>query len=165
MYYESVFKGLNEKGVRYLVVGGMAVVLHGIVRLTADLDIVIDFRKDNVLKLVDCMEELGYKPRVPVAAIELADEERRKNWIEEKNMEVFSFLDTKNQLHLVDVLIKNPLDFEGMYGRRKTINAGGIDIPVVSIADLVKLKKIPGREKDLEDLRSIKKMMEIRDGD
>lgn len=40
--YEPIFSRLNEQGGRYLVVGGLAVVLHGHARLTVDLDRVVD---------------------------------------------------------------------------------------------------------------------------
>lgn len=165
MYYEEVFRDLNEKGVRYLVVGGMAVVLHGIVRLTADLDILVDLKKENVLKLISAMENLGYKPRVPVPATDLADEKKRHDWITEKNMEVFTFIDPKTPLHLVDVLIKEPVNFEQVYERKVTIEAAGISIPVISIKDLMKLKQIPGREKDLNDFKSLENLIKLKNED
>jgi predicted nucleotidyltransferase len=161
MYYEKVFRELNKKGVRYLVVGGMAVVLHGIVRLTADLDLMIDLSKDNVLKFISSMDSLGYKPRLPVAAEEFADEEKRKQWSEEKNMTVFSFFDPKMTIHLVDVFVDYPINFEEAYSRKEIINAADLAIPVVALEDLVALKKISGREQDLADIESIK---ELNDG-
>jgi hypothetical protein len=165
MYYEEVFRELNEKGVKYLVVGGMAVVLHGIVRLTADLDIIIDLGRENALKLVSAMDKLGYKPRVPVPAGDFADVEKRESWIKEKNMEVFSFFDPKNSLHLVDVLIKEPIDFEEAYKKRSMVEAAGVKIPVVSIRDLIRLKNILMREKDLLDIAALKKLEGINHGD
>ncbi len=165
MYYEDVFRELNSNDVRYLVVGGTAIVLHGIVRLTADLDIMVDMSKENIMRLVSSMENLGYKPRVPVDARELADAQKRKSWVEEKNMKVFSFLDSKNQLHIVDVLVKEPIGFEEAYDRKIIVEAAGIPIPVVSLEDLIRLKEIPKREKDLDDLKSLKKLRdEIGDG-
>ena len=163
MYYEEIFRELNKKGVRYLVVGGMAVVLHGIVRLTADLDLMVDLKKENLLKLISAMEGLGYKPRLPVKAQDFAEAEKRKEWIEEKNMEVFSFFDPKMPLHLVDILVRCPIDFDGAYNRRKTVEAGGIRIPVVSLGDLKELKGISGREQDLADLESIDELEELKD--
>jgi len=162
MYYEEVFRELDEKGVRYMVVGGMAIVLHGIVRFTADLDIITDLRRENVLRLVAAMDSLGYKPRAPVAAADLVDPAKRKIWINEKNMEVFSFFDPKTPLHLVDILIKEPIEFEDAYSRKVTVEAAGIMIPVVSIEDLIRLKMIPGREKDIDDLKSLKKLVKIK---
>lgn len=49
MFYEKVFRILSEKGVRYAVMGGVALVLHGVVRFTADLDLIVDLDK-KILK-------------------------------------------------------------------------------------------------------------------
>lgn len=47
MYYELVFRNLNKKKVRYVVIGGIAVNLHGIPRATADLDLMVDLEKET----------------------------------------------------------------------------------------------------------------------
>ena len=47
--FEEIVKALNKNGVRYLVVGGMAVVAHGYGRLTYDLDLVIKLTKENII--------------------------------------------------------------------------------------------------------------------
>ena len=155
MYYEEVFKELNAKKVRYLIVGGMAVVLHGIVRLTADLDIMIDLGKKNADAFISAMGGLGYRPRVPVKAAEFAEPEKRAAWMKEMGMKVLSFFDQKAPMHTVDVFVYEPIDFEEAYGRKKMIKAGKLRLPVVSIEDLKKLKAISGREQDLADIRSL----------
>ena len=48
MLYEQLFKGLHTHRIRYLVVGAVAVNLHGIPRMTADLDVMVDLEKENV---------------------------------------------------------------------------------------------------------------------
>jgi hypothetical protein len=68
MYYEEVFRELNRKRVRYLVAGGIALVLHGVVRLTADLDLILDMSQTNLTKFLAVMKKLGYKPKLPVKA-------------------------------------------------------------------------------------------------
>lgn len=66
---ERALQALNSAGVRYLVVGGVAVVLHGHLRTTADLDLVVQLERENVLKAVRALAGLGYRPRAPVAAL------------------------------------------------------------------------------------------------
>jgi uncharacterized protein (DUF1330 family) len=56
MYYLEVFSSLNKFGVRYLVVGGVALVLHGVLRLTADLDLVVDLAEDNLVKFLKALK-------------------------------------------------------------------------------------------------------------
>jgi len=52
MVYEDIFTKLNERKVNYLVVGGIALVLHGVVRLTADLDLIVKLQSDNLAKFI-----------------------------------------------------------------------------------------------------------------
>lgn len=52
MYYEDVFSELNKSKVKYLVTGGVALNLHGIPRMTADLDLMVDSKRGNLMKLV-----------------------------------------------------------------------------------------------------------------
>jgi hypothetical protein len=66
MFYEEMFKQLNRRHIDYTVVGGVALVMHGVVRLTADLDLMLHLDEKNLNKFIDLMSDLGYKPRIPV---------------------------------------------------------------------------------------------------
>ena len=81
-YYEEVFRKLQEGEIRYLVVGGIAVSLYGAVRLTVDADIILELSLENIRRFVSVMEELSYKPKVPVDPMDFADPQKRKQWIE-----------------------------------------------------------------------------------
>ena len=48
MYYENVFRSLQKNNIRYAVAGGIALVLHGVVRFTADLDLIVDLEQENL---------------------------------------------------------------------------------------------------------------------
>src|SRR4051812_8976644 len=87
----AVIRALNEAGVRYLVVGGLAVVAHGYVRFTADLDLVVDLREENARAAVSALTGVGYRPRAPVPAEQFADAGIRAGWVRDKGMMVFSF--------------------------------------------------------------------------
>jgi hypothetical protein len=75
--FESIMATLGAQDVRFLVVGGMAMVAHGHGRLTHDLDLVIALEHDNILRAFAALGSLGYQPRVPVTAEEFADPARR----------------------------------------------------------------------------------------
>lgn len=64
---EKVIGALNQERVRFLVAGGVAVVLHGYLRTTADLDLVVQLDSSNVLRALRALGSLGYRPRAPVA--------------------------------------------------------------------------------------------------
>ncbi len=162
MVYEEIIQALNKGRVDYLVAGGVAVVLHGVIRMTADLDLVLALDTDNLKKFLSTIKTLGYRPRVPVSEKDILDPEKRRQWIEEKNMLALSFYNPKNPLLLVDVLIdqeSQPMDFEKMKQGSVKYKIGRLSVPVVSVDDIIKLKKAAGRDQDKAD---IKALMEIR---
>ncbi len=61
MFYEELFRQLNRKHIDYVVVGGVALVMHGVVRLTADLDLMLHLEEKNLRRFVDLMNELRYR--------------------------------------------------------------------------------------------------------
>jgi hypothetical protein len=162
MYYEEIFRSLNKTRVRYLVVGGVAIVLHGVVRLTVDLDIMLDLEKKNIGLFLDAMKSSGYKPKIPVHPEEFADSAKRDLWRTEKNMLVFSFFNPKKPFEELDVFIRNPIDFSEAYDKRKVYEVSGASIPVVSLDDLKKLKKLSGRKQDEADIAALEALEELR---
>jgi len=160
MYYLDVISLLNKLGVRYLVIGGVALVLHGVVRLTADIDFLIDLKKGNVRKFLYAMKTLGYKPKLPVDPSGLLDPKIRKEWLAKKNMLAFSFIHPEEDYKLIDLLINEPVPFSGAYIRKQIIHAGKIPINVVSLKDLIKLKKKSAKEQDLKDIEMLRELGE-----
>lgn len=167
MFYEEVFRKLGEQKVRYAVAGGVALVLHGVVRMTADLDLIVDLDYENLRKFIVVMNELGYRPRTPgVAAEDLLDPNIRGEWITGKGMEVFSFQHRDRQINQVDVFITEPVAFDILAGELVRITARDVAVPVVSRTHLKMLKRISGRPQDLADIEAIEELeeMEKKDG-
>ncbi len=165
MFYEHVFRNLNKKGIKYVVIGGIALNLHGVPRATADLDIAVAIEEKNLLKIVDVFKMMGYIPRIPVEIEEFARIENLERWREEKNMKVFTFQNPKKSYEEVDILIKSPIDFNDISSTREVITAGGIQIPIVSIDMLIKLKTLSGRKQDISDIAALSKIKKLRDAD
>lgn len=155
MYYEKLFSALEEKQVRYAVAGGVALVLHGVVRFTADLDLIVDLETENLRRFLQVVEELGYRPKNPVRAAELLDSSARLLWKQEKGMEVFSFIEPTQPMTLVDVFIEEKIPFRDVMKDRVFVTAKGITIPVVSLHHLKSLKRAAARPQDLADLEAI----------
>jgi len=158
VFYEEVFKQLDQEQVEYVVVGGVALVLLGVVRLTADLDLFVELGETNLKKFIKVMGELGYKPRMPVSAEDVTKPEKRRQWKEEKGMLVFSFYHPKEPMHLIDIFVDEPIPYETVKQRKKFVTAKGIRIPVVSAEDLVRLKRISGRPQDLADIEALEEL-------
>jgi hypothetical protein len=158
-FYSELFEVFEKQKIRYLVVGGVAVVLHGFLRATADLDLMVALDSKNIKKFLALMEKLGYKPRVPVALQDFALPEQRKRWIEEKGMKVFSLIHPKKLTHLLDIFVDEPISFEGAYRRRKRIKVGAGSVSVASVPDLIRLKEKAGRPQDNEDIQALKELL------
>lgn len=165
--FEPVFRALAAARARFVVVGGVAVVLQGHARLTADLDLVVDLEPEPCRRAVDALVGLGLHPRAPVQTIQFADPERRRQWSEEKGMEVFSLYDPSNPLLTVDLFVRSPIPFEELWGEADVMRIGEVDLRVASIPHLVAMKRRVGRPQDREDvarLEEIRREREVRDG-
>lgn len=161
MIYEDIFRELNANKIKYVVVGGIALVLHGVVRLTADLDLIVNLETKNLTKFVSVINELGYLPKVPVKAEELIDYKKRETLRREKGMQVFSFYHPTKPAVLLDVFMDEPIDYKTLEKKKKVIQAGNLKIPVVSIKHLIALKKISGRPQDIADINALKEVIKI----
>jgi hypothetical protein len=158
MFFEEVLVLLRDGGVRFIVVGGTAVILHGVPRTTADLDLVVDMEASNLRRLVSAMNRLGYQPRAPVPSEALCDPEQRRIWIAEKGMRAFTFHLPGHPLSDIDVLIDSPLDFAQLSLRAERVDAGGLLLHIAAVEDLIHMKKIAGRDQDLADADALRRL-------
>ena len=137
----GVCKCLGSHEVRYLVIGGIAAVLHGVPRNTFDLDILIEATPENAQRLLDAFAEAG----LGTASLTSVDELLAN--------EVTIFQD---RVH-IDVQTATPgLAFEEAWKRRQEIDYGGLMFPVVCREDLIASKLAAGRAIDLEDVRALR---------
>ncbi|MDH4161361.1 MAG: nucleotidyltransferase [Nitrospirota bacterium] len=156
--YLGIFKRFNEEGVRYLVVGGLAMNLLGVPRVTYDIDILIDMTDENIEVLMRLMKEWGFKPKLPVKVMDFADREKRKDWIETKHMKAFNLVNAKWALSEIDIIIDAPVAYPEARKHAKKISVQGISIPVISIDDLIKMKTTAGREMDKADIQYLRRV-------
>jgi predicted nucleotidyltransferase len=134
---------------RWYVFGAQAVVAYGRPRMTADVDVTVLLGDDSALELVRVLRENGFDTRFALDA---------------------DFLSTVRlvpMLHLatgmpVDVVISQPGLQEEIWNRSRPVEIGGVQVPLVSVEDLVAMKILAGRRKDLEDVRGI--LLEQWDG-
>jgi len=159
--YRTLFARLNGSGCNYVVVGGLAVILHGHVRLTTDTDLVVDLDGERLNGILRVLRELGFQPRVPVGLEEFADPENRRRWIAEKGMQVFSLFHPSEPRWVVDLFVDSPIDFTGLYERSVTKEVEGVPVPVASIDDLITMKSLAGRDIDLSDIRQLQQIREM----
>ena len=151
-FYDDVFKALNKAQVKYVVAGGAAVVFHGYMRFTKDLDLIVFLEEKNLERLFDALKKIGYQPKVPVTKEQFIDKRQRNIWEKEKNMIVFSFCHQNPPFHLIDMFIGEPIPFKQVYKHRVNAKVEGMTIPLISIDHLRKLKQMAGRPQDLIDI-------------
>lgn len=158
---EAIVQQLNEAGVRYLVVGGLAVVAHGHVRFTAGVDLVLDLDESNLRRALGALVGLGYQPRAPVPLEQFADTGIRKSWIADKGLTVFSLFSDQHPATEIDLFVADPLGFADAYPRAVTVEvAPGIEATIAGIDDLIRLKRDAGRPVDLLDIEELEKLRE-----
>lgn len=165
MIYEEVFKKLDDKNVKYSVAGGVALVLHGVIRLTADIDLIVEMSTENLQKFITAMNELGYIPKPPVKAEDFINPLNRKAWKEEKGMEVFSFYHPVKPMNLVDVFIDEPISFDEIEREVVIFEARGIKIPVISKKHLIFLKSKAHRPQDIADIEALEALEQMGNKD
>ncbi len=153
--FESIFRHLNDAKIKYLVVGGVAVNLYGYPRFTGDLDILVLLEEENLKKLDHLMKKMGYSERIPVSLLELRDNKKAKEWLEQKNMKAYSFIPPKDSLLQIDIIIEESLKFKDFYKKKVIKHIDKVNIPIVSLADLMKMKKKANRAQDIQDLKSL----------
>ncbi|MBI2340110.1 MAG: hypothetical protein HYU99_07095 [Deltaproteobacteria bacterium] len=162
MLFERIFKALNQQRVKYVVIGGVAVNLHGFSRFTGDLDIALSLTDVEIAKFVKVTKKLGLVPRLPVKIEDFADPAKRTDWIEHKNMKVFSVYNPRNPMEHIDVMIHHVIDFDKMHKNRVTMKEGTLRIPVVGIPDLIRLKETAGRDRDAIDINVLRKIQRAK---
>ena len=142
-----------------MLVGGLAMNLHGVPRATMDVDIVLAFDSQNLKLFLALAGVLQLKPVAPVSLGGLLDPVQRKKWVEEKHMIAFALRPPDIQGPTIDVLIDPPLDIEKALMRVVWRDVQGVRIPLISVEDLIQLKEKSGRLQDRSDVEHLHRIM------
>ena len=160
---EAIVKSLNGAGVKYLIVGGVAVVAHGYERLTKDLDLVIGLERENIIRGLRALMKIGYRMSIPVTPEDFADEKQRAQWRKSKNMIVLKLWSDTHRRTPVDVFVYEPFDFDAEYAAAKHQEVmPKVKAPVVSLKTLLKMKRAAGRPQDLADITDLKRIEKLK---
>ena len=139
-----------------MIVGGLAVVAHGYLRFTADVDLVLDLGDKNVRQALAALQALGYTPRVPVQIEQFLDANVRAGWIRDKGMKVFSLISAQHPKTDVDLFVEDPLGFERAFANAMRVElAPDVVGTFVNLDDLIHLKTLAYRPTDQEDIRQL----------
>lgn len=150
----SVFETLNKHGVDYLTIGAWAVVAHGYVRATVDIDFIANQDRENLKRLAAALGELNAR---------LRGVDADKLGIDPTNAETLASgasFTMETDAGPVDFLndVPGALDFETMRLRANQVEASGVSIWVVGYEDLIRMKRASGREQDLLDVAELERV-------
>ena len=135
---QDVFKSFQQHDVRYVVIGGVASVLHGVPRATFDLDILIEATTENAQRLLAALVKAGFATATMTNAQDIVAHE----------ITVFS------DRVRIDVQTRTPgVSFQDAWPRRRTITYQGQDFFILSKEDLIASKRASARQVDIEDVR------------
>jgi len=160
-YQATLFRELDHAGVAYVLCGGLAVVLHGIHRFTADIDLAVALDRQNLQRFVEVVTRLGYRPRAPVAAGDLVDPENRRRWQNEKRAIVFTFVDPAAPYRQVDVFLEDPLPFAFLQAQSGLEHGEGYAVRIASLEHLLAMKRkiqLP-RPQDVLDIQMLEEKL------
>lgn len=152
MFVIQLADALKKHRVDYALVGGYAVALHGAVRGTVDIDIVIQRNPKAFKNAEQALKEIGLQPRLPVSADEVFH--FREEYINNKNLIAWSFTNPDKPTEVVDIIITE--DLNDMKPVAKTVQ--GMKIKIADITSLIDMKTRSGRPQDIEDVKALKRL-------
>ncbi len=132
---------LNDNLVRYLVIGGYAVALHGYPRYTKDIDIWIEPTPENAANMVKALEQFGFGSLGLKAEDFLVPDQ------------VIQLGYPPNRIDLLTTA--SGVDFETCYASRVEVEVDGVTVNFIDLPNLKKNKKAVGRLQDLADLENL----------
>jgi hypothetical protein len=155
--YEEILREFQEKRVKYILVGGMAVNLLGFPRATADMDILVEMSDANIAKIVKILKRRGYVVKQPVDPILIADKKTREDWIKNKFLKAFNFY-KYDELKEIDIILQSPVSYEAARKNAVHMKDGKLSLSVISVKDLIRMKKAAGRDLDNLDISVLKRL-------
>ncbi len=154
----DLIKMLEDAGVDYVLVGGLAVALHGYQRVTMDVDVVLALDESNLRRFIAGARTAGLKPVMPVDIESLVQPELLERWHQEKGMLAFGLRKPDGMATIIDILFRAVVPFEQLRRDAVFVEVGPLRIPVASIDHLIAMKTGTGRSKDAIDIEELQRI-------
>jgi hypothetical protein len=149
---------LQQADVDFVLVGGLAVQLHGYMRMTYDVDLVLAMNDENLAKFIDVAKGQGLAPVIPVPIDSLKNAALIDQWHREKGMLAFALREPSVAGSVIDVLVRPDVSFERLSADATEAEFMGKRIRIASIDHLLEMKRIANRPKDLLDITALEKI-------
>lgn len=151
-----MLRALEREGARFAVAGGFACLAYGVVRVTMDLDLLVDVSDDNLLILWETLSRLGFMPQQPISRHDAVSAASLLRLSREKGMQALSWVHGTQPFLIVDLLVGESFRWSDDLVRRASVF--GVETRVLSREELVRLKKLAGRNKDLIDVQELERL-------
>jgi hypothetical protein len=158
VFIKELIFAFAQAQLRYCVVGGVAMNLHGVPRMTYDVDLMVHPSVDELRKARELLEKLGLQRRIPVSLEDFADKAYRDQMRDERNLIAVTFTDPANPLREVDILVAPPIDMDQVVARAVRMSISGVPVPVASIDDLIAMKRATNRAQDADDVAHLNRI-------
>ncbi len=157
----ETLKQLLDAEVDFVLVGGLAVALHGYQRVTLDIDVVLAMTPDNLRRFIDIAKAAGLSPIIPVPIESLANPDLIDQWHREKGMLAFALRGSDLSKSVIDVLVRPLIPYADMKHDAVNVPVGPLTIPIASIDHLITMKTGTGRSKDAIDIEELRKIQAL----
>lgn len=154
----DLLQALSSNGVDFVLVGGMAVQLHGYSRMTYDIDLVLSMTDANLTRFIDIAKRFGLAPVIPVSIDSLKNASLIDQWHREKGMLAFALREPVVAGSVIDVLVRPDVSYERLNTDAVEGRLFGCTVKIASIEHLLEMKRIANRPKDLLDIRALEKI-------
>ena len=151
-FLNLICSALTDQGVRYAIVGGHAVALHGAVRGTVDIDIVLVWDLKSLKSAEEALIGIGLVSRLPIDADDVFH--FRDEYVHNRNLIAWDFYNPSNPVEQVDIVITYNLKAK----KTKNIETLGGSVKILSRKELIAMKRASGRPQDLEDVKALEKL-------
>lgn len=158
MKIAELLLALSEAKVRYVLVGGLAVQLHGFMRSTFDIDLVLAMDDDNLSRFIAVAKRYGLTPSIPVPIDALRNAGQIEQWHREKGMLAFALREPQIGGSVVDVLVRPVVPFERLMENAVEGKLFAQRVWIASIEDLLAMKRAANRPKDQLDIAALEKV-------
>ena len=154
----DLLQSLADEQVQYVLVGGLAVQLHGFLRSTFDIDLVLAMNDDNLVRFIAVAKRYGLVPSIPVPIDSLRNASQIDQWHREKGMLAFALREPQIGGSVVNVLVRPEVPFDILMTNAVAGELFARQVWIASIDDLLTMKRIANRPKDQLDVVALEKI-------
>jgi len=153
---QDILAALDRHGVRYVLIGGLAAILYGAPHVTTDVDVVPEETKDNLARLSATLKELNARIRVAGEDAGIPLDHSAESIARAR---IWNLVTDQGNLDITFVP-SGTTGYGDLVRDAEAMNVRGVDVPVASLADVIRSKEAAGRERDRAILPTLRRLLD-----